>query len=240
MRSAVISGDIGDCLYSLCAMKALGVELVYLNVDRKYKLDRIGQTKFNEKAALALKPLIEAQPYIKEVKLYSGEPVDYNFDLFRFCGDLTYQNLCHSMLKTFGLSVEESKKQWLFVEPVAMDKPVLINKTERYLNKEVDWNSFIEAYGQYMAFVGIDKEYEDFVREYNIDLPHYKTTDFLELAKLISGCSLFIGNQSSPYSIAEGLKKDTIQVVCDECPNCLFERDNAYYVPNKYMIKANV
>lgn len=237
MKSAVISGDIGDVLYSLCTVKALGIELVYLNVDPKYKLRGIGQTKFNEKGALMLKPLIESQPYIKEVKLYDGERVDYNLDLFRYYGDLTFSNLCYTMLKTFGCSQEEMTKQWLFVEPVSV-KPVLINKTERYLNKNVDWNAFLESYGAFMGFVGIEKEYENFTKEYNIDIPFYHTNNFLELAQIISGSSIFIGNQSSPYAIAEGLKKDTIQVVCDECPNCIFPRENAIYLPNKYMIKS--
>jgi hypothetical protein len=240
MKSAVISGDIGDVCYSMAAVKALGVETVYLNVNPKYKLRGIGQTKFNEKGALMLKPLIESQPYIKEVKLYDGEKVDYNLDLFRMIGDLTYQNLCLSMLKTFGCSPEEIKKQWLFVEPKASGKPVLINKTDRYLNNNVDWNAFLETYGEFMAFVGIQSEYDSFIQEYKCDIPFFPTSNFLELAQLISGCSIFIGNQSSPYAIAEGLKKDTIQIVCDECPNCIFPRENAMYLPNKYMIKPKI
>jgi hypothetical protein len=240
MKSAVISGDIGDCLYSLCATKALGIEKLYLNVNPKYKLRGIGETKFNEKTALLLKPLLEAQPYIKEVALYDGEPVDYNLDLFRYYGDLTWTNLCYTMLKTFGCDPDEMKKQWLFVEPKSTDKLVLINKTERYLNPEIDWSIFIRDYGHVMAFVGLESEHEAFVKEYNFDIPYYPTRDFLELAQLIAGASLFIGNQSSPYAIAEGLKKDTIQVVCDECPNCIFPRDNAHYVPNKYMIKSKI
>jgi hypothetical protein len=236
MRSALISGDIGDIIYGLCTMKALGIELVYLNTKPEHKLRSIGQTKFNENGALALKPLIESQPYIKEVRLYNGEKVDYNFDLFRYIGDLTYQNLCLSILKTFGVDPGEMDNQWLFVEPVTKGKPVLINKTDRYLNKQVDWNHFIEAYGEHMAFVGLEKEYENFVKEHNCDIPYFATNNLLELAQLISGSSIFIGNQSSPYAIAEGLKKDTIQVVCDECPNCIFPRQNAIYVPNKYMI----
>jgi hypothetical protein len=240
MKSAMISGDVGDIIYSLSSIRALGVELVYLNFNSKYKLRTIGQTKFNQKGAEMLKPLIESQPYIKEVRFYDGEKVDYNLDLFRWYGDLTYANLCSTILKTFGCSLEEMKKQWLFVEPVTRGKIVLINKTDRYLNNEVDWNEFIETYGEYMAFVGIQSEYDSFINEYKCDIPFFHTKDFLELAQLISGASLFIGNQSSPYSIAEGLKKDTIQVVCDQCPNCLFPRENAYYVPNKYMIQSKI
>jgi hypothetical protein len=238
MKSAVISGDVGDIIYSMATVKALSVELVYLNHNPKYKLRDVGQTKFNEKTALMLKPLIESQPYIKEVKLYDGEKVDYNLDLFRYSGDLTYQNLCYAILKTFGVDSVEMTKQWLFVEPKE-SMPVLINKTDRYLNPNVDWRRFLDLYGAFMGFVGIEREYENFIKEYNCDIPFIETNDFLELAQLISGCSIFIGNQSSPYAIAEGLKKDTIQVVCDECPNCLFPRENAVYVPKKYMIHPN-
>jgi hypothetical protein len=240
MKSAVISGDHGDVIYSLAVVKALGIDTVYLNVNPKYKLRGIGQTKFNERGALMLKPLIESQPYIKEVKLYDGEQVDFNLDLFRYYGDLTYANLCYTILKTFGVDINKMNEQWLFVEPKEQDKIVLINKTDRYLNPNVDWNSFINAYGPYMGFVGIESEYESFIREYNCDIPFLKTENFLDLAQLISGSSLFIGNQSSPYAIAEGLKKDVIQVVCDECPNCIFPRENAVYLPNKYMIKSKI
>jgi hypothetical protein len=240
MKSAYISGDLGDLTYSLAAVKELGIEKLYLNVNPKYKIPRVGETKFNEKAAMALMPLIQAQPYIKEVALYDGEPVDYNLDLFRLYGDLTWTNLCYIILKTFGCDTQAMNRQWLFVEPKKMEKIVLINKTDRYLNPEVDWTRFIEAYGDYMAFVGLESEYKAFIEEFKVDIPHYATKDFLELAQLIAGCSIFIGNQSSPYAIAEGLKVDTIQVVCDQCPNCLFERPNAYYEPNKYMIKRKI
>lgn len=236
IKSAYISGDLGDCIYSFCAIKTLGIESVYLNFNPKYKLPRIGQTKFDGKSAEMLKPLIEAQPYIKEVKFYDGEKVDYNLDLFRYGGDLTYQNLCYTTLKTFGCNTDDMNKQWLFVDPVKPEKPVLINKTDRYLNSSVDWIPFIETYGEHMGFVGVESEYEKFIKEYDCNIPFIKTNNFLELAQLISGSSLFIGNQSSPYAIAEGLKKDTIQVVCDDCPNCIFHRENALYVPNKYMI----
>jgi hypothetical protein len=237
MKSAMISGDIGDVIMSLATVKALGIECLYLNVNPKYKLRKIGQTKFNEASALALMPLIITQPYIKECRLYNGEKVDYNLDLFRLCGDLTYRNLCLSMLETFGCNPEEMNKQWLFVEPVRKEKVVLINRTDRYLNPAVDWRQFIDQFGTIMAFVGIQKEYDSFIEDFQCDIPFYKTDNFLELAQLIAGSDLFIGNQSSPNAINEGLKHQNIQIVGDMCPNCIFKRENAYYLPHKYEIQ---
>ena len=56
----------------------------------------------------------------------------------------------------------------------------------------------------------------------------------IDLFELISGCELFIGNQSFPYSLAEGIKKPAIQETDFEgVPNCVFERDNAYFTTSK-------
>jgi ADP-heptose:LPS heptosyltransferase len=46
-----------------------------------------------------------------------------------------------------------------------------------------------------------------------------RVRDFLELAELIAGCKLFIGNQSFPYSLAEGLKVPRILELDPADPN---------------------
>jgi len=57
----------------------------------------------------------------------------------------------------------------------------------------------------------------------------------LVLGKVIAGCQLFVGNQSSPYAIAEGLKKATVQEMSTECPNCVFVRTNAVHGNDKFI-----
>lgn len=229
MESCKISGDLGDIIYALPTIKYLGIEVVYLNYQDKYKLSGIGKTKFSEVAAKAIKPLIESQPYIKHVAFYDGQKINYDLDTFRTLQkDLTFQNLAHAIANTFSVDVSVTNQPWIFVEPVRKEKIVLINKTDRYLNRFIDWHSF-DNYLPFAAFVGTQSEYENFCLEMEGKIPFYKTENLLELAALIKGCDLFIGNQSSPYAIAEGLKQNTIQVVCPECPNCIFTRPNAEY-----------
>jgi hypothetical protein len=67
MRACKISGDIGDVIYSLPTIRYLNIEIVYLNYKDKFKLSGIGKTKFSESQAQTIKPLLEAQPYIKHV-----------------------------------------------------------------------------------------------------------------------------------------------------------------------------
>ena len=63
---------------------------------------------------------------------------------------------------------------------------------------------FIEAQRKASApdaiFIGTDDEYESFGHG-----EHVRAADALELAATISGASIFVGNQSLPYAIAEGL-----------------------------------
>lgn len=229
MISCKISGDIGDVVYSLPTIRALGIELVYLNYQAKYKLSGIGKTKFSEAGAKAIQPLLEAQTYIKHVAFYDGQAINYDLDIFRRVQkDLAFQNLAHAIASTFSVDISITEQQWLYVEPVRKEKIVLFNKTDRYLNPLIDWHSY-DQFLPFSAFVGLESEHRKFCKEMDFNIPFYQTENLLQLAQLIAGCDLFIANQSSPYAIAEGLKKNTIQVVCPDCPNCIFPRNNAHY-----------
>jgi len=55
------------------------------------------------------------------------------------------------------------------------------------------------------------------------------TQDYLELAKLIAGADLFIGNQSSPMALTIGLGVPFIQETCLWTPDCLYPRKDGTY-----------
>jgi hypothetical protein len=46
----------------------------------------------------------------------------------------------------------------------------------------------------------------NFVRNRNINVPFYPIRDALEFARVIKGSKLYIGNQSTGLSLAEGIK----------------------------------
>jgi hypothetical protein len=66
-------------------------------------------------------------------------------------------------------------------------------------------------------FVGTAAEFEEFGAG-----EHYFADDALGLARVIAGASVFVGNQSLPYAIAEGLKVGRLQEVSTDVPNCRF------------------
>ena len=78
-------------------------------------------------------------------------------------------------------------------------------------------------------FVGFPEEHEAFVKEFG-PIGLVRTRTLLDLAQVIAGCQIFVGNQSTPFALAEGLKKTVIQEVYLTDPNCIFERPGAQFV----------
>jgi hypothetical protein len=93
------------------------------------------------------------------------------------------------------------------------------------------WKRMWERYRGETVFVGSPGEHADFCW-YVGPVPHYPTKDYLELAQVIAGCDLFVGNQSSPFWVAEALKKQVVLEACLSCQNCHFERNGFTYGVN--------
>jgi hypothetical protein len=80
-----------------------------------------------------------------------------------------------------------------------------------------------------MLFVGLPHEVEELRRVTKVHAEYAITNDYLELAKLIAGADLFIGNQSSPMGLAIGLGVPFIQETCLWTPDCLYPRKDGTY-----------
>jgi hypothetical protein len=78
MKTFRHSGDLGDIIYSLPAIKELGGGILYLNTNKTTPKYPGTPTKFSEKGAEILKPLLLKQSYIQDVKLWDGENIDFD------------------------------------------------------------------------------------------------------------------------------------------------------------------
>ena len=115
--------------------------------------------------------------------------------------------------------------------------PIVINRTFRYRcpNGTEQWKRLLEQANieQTGVFVGNQNEYDDFVQETGFKIDYHPVKDFKELADVIAGADLFMGNQSAAYSIAMGLGKssvlETIKIKPLQNNECYFPRDNCQY-----------
>lgn len=233
------SGDMGDIIYSLPVIKRFRKGVFYISpsmipisheLEKKgHKLDLIKRdgtdAGISKEKFLFLKPLLEKQKYISELKYDFCEEDDrLSLDDFRLhfeCG-----NIFERYIKAFSSSADFYNSPWIEVIPNRVSE-VLIARSVRYQNDKFPWEKICADFPN-AVFVGLKEEHELFARDF-CHIPFYKTTNALELASVIAGSDLFIGNQSLPYSIAEALKKTSIQESCPDCHDCMFVRDNATF-----------
>ena len=231
------SGALGDVIFSLPAVRALGGGVLYLDPqggegDPLLADPDTGRTRadFSAQTIESVKPLLLLQEYISDVRTWTGQKVDYNLDEFR--RHLDAGNLCDAYLRAFNLPFTHKETAWLVVDdPVSIPgHPVVVNRTVRYTGNHIFWQKILPKVHKEALFVGFPKEHEIFEYTFGIPIRYYPTPTILDLARVIAGAKQFIGNASSANAIAEGLKKNKILEVCRVLPNVIFKRAGAMYV----------
>jgi hypothetical protein len=208
---------------------------------RAEDVDPAHRGRYTEKDYALLAPLIERQSYITRVTPWSQGDVEPDIDLDRYRAVLyrTFEgNIVESYFRTFNLpfTMADIDTPWLEADPIA-EATVIVNSTPRYRDPE--------AFGTWLQmchdaqldknglFVGTIAEYDEFVKSTGCNIKYRPVKDFLELAGLIEGAELFLGNQSMALSIAMGLGKTSVVELHKIKPmqhrECFFPRPNITY-----------
>lgn len=246
------SGTAGDTIYSLDIVRKMGggMFLVALenieNCIMKYTgrpadvaPEHKGRYTFQDYQLL--KPLLQRQSYITEVNTWTQGTSDPDVDLDHFRSYLYRQfegNIIEAYHKAFNLPWNDTmyNDKWLEADPIR-EASVVVNRTNRYLDpaSEPTWlqmcvDADLENNG---IFVGTEQEHQNFVAWTKCNIPYRPVKDFKELADLIAGADLFLGNQSLAYSIAVGLGKETMLEIHKIKPlqysECYFPRTSCNY-----------
>jgi len=236
------SGDLGDIIFSLPVIASEGGGVLYLDPNGGEKEPLVSwaqynKTKLTEKAIEAIKPVLEAQDYIQEVRLWDPSiKVTHNLDKFRQY--IKHNNLTTSHLDAFGMMGRNEywqKTPWLKVEPKPLPdgKRIILARSCRYHGNYSFWEQLQDDVIDNAIFMALPEEFDYFLYTF----PRYKgrinrldTSKLTDLAAYIQGCELFIGNQGFPHAVAEGMKKNMINEVYQQYPSCVFRRDNVRYV----------
>jgi hypothetical protein len=230
------SGNSGDIIYALPTLSEIyeitGADInIYFKLNQPLKLAHgfthpLGNVMLNQKMVDMLIPLIGSQPYIKDCGANADHNIDIDLDYFR-AGAIPQDkgNIAHWCGYITGVNPVLWKK-WLHVTPNREYKDqIVIARSERYRNPLIDF-SFLSKYDN-LVFIGVKSEYDDIVKS----IPNIKwlqVDDFLQMAQIIAGCKFFIGNQSFPFSIAEGLKVPRVLEVSFDVINVVPEGEGGY------------
>lgn len=222
------AGDLGDIVVMLGTLNAIDEEHTVLLRDN-------GQTKGIVKRERMIRSLIEAQghkcrPYKK------GDEVDWASEEFRQgfhrSDDTLFNSHATHAVDRLGIPLPDHATLWLHNIQPRSEARVVISRSVRYNNPYFPWRTVLDTLED-AIFVGIEDEHAIFQNTYGVKIRRRPTKDLLEVAELIAGSELFIGNQSSPMTIAEGLKHPRIQETCLHVADCVYPADGGnQYVPD--------
>lgn len=170
-----------------------------------------------------LRPLICSQEYVEDYRLFTGEEVDFDFDLIR---QERFTNQPKGSLNrwysyVFPEMASDLSKRWiqLYGEAVTYQEwkekrsdpnlKVVLNFTLRKRNHIIHYN-WLKPYQDRLIFAGLQKERDWFCREWDLDIPLLQVDDFLQLAQHIANAKFFLGNESMCFQIAEAMKAPRI------------------------------
>lgn len=204
------SGNPGDTIAGLTVAASFKRANVYLTIG----------PLMPQKLANALIPLVLRQPYINECKIFDGTTkIDLNLDDFRGISSLKYDFLHSVQLGKFHRYWNLANPWITNIEPIYVND-IVLNRTTRY-HGEMDYYSLCKKYEGRVTFLGFKDEHESFCKLFHVDIPRHETPTFLDVAQVIKGSKLYVGNQSSCWWVAEGMKHPRLVEVCEVVPNSM-------------------
>lgn len=163
-----------------------------------------------QKAYEDLLPIISKQYYIKEFKVYQGEPYDVDLSSWRkhiWHGSQVMDNYLTWMKKEYNLLW--GKHAWIHNIPLDLkwNDHVVINTTHYRFPDMLNWFLLCRRCPkEKIVFVAFDpKEYQHFSSMTRTNFRFHKPTSLLEFCIIIRSCLLFVGSLSAPLSFAFGL-----------------------------------
>lgn len=228
------AGDLGDIVVAMCVAKHAAKESTLLLRDD-------GKTKGIVRRYDVIAPLVKSQSYIKDCRVWDGEPIDWASEHFRKGYHSASQSLMsaharHALAVGVIQTMPNAAGPWIDVKPNNAAKGrVVVNRSARYNNPTFPWAEIVKHYGDAILFVGLPDEHRMFCNAYG-EVEFCPTENMLDVAQLIRACRLFIGNQSSAMTLAEAMKICRIQETSTGVPDCIYpEAVNAQYVATGYV-----
>jgi hypothetical protein len=253
---------MGDLLSALPAMGELSRQsnkklILYCWLDREatyYEgavhpiVNKDGRTvMMNESMFNMSRSLLLAQDFIEDVKQWSGEDIDVNFDVIRDTfinmpyGSISrwyfmvYPNLTCDLSKIW-LNVPEDNNE--VIQLVYNDKgarenmswfsdKLIVSRTQRYTNPMISY-FLLKDYPGKIVFSGTVQEWSIFCGQWKLDIPLVKVENFLQLAQIIKRSKLHVSNQTMTFQLSEGMKHPRAVELCRYAPNVIPVGENAF------------
>lgn len=240
------TGNIGDVWSSIPAMKEYHKKtgkkiILYLAKDIKafYYEGAVHPTKSNEGSPVMLnenminmmKPLLLAQEFIEDVRVWSDEKIDIHLEIIRDTNvGMPGMSINRWYFYVYPDLACDLSEKWLTVPDAEKDYAkgkIIITRSERYRNERVNYE-FLKPFEDELLFCGTMREYNNFCMSYDLNIRKLTITNFLELAQAIKQCRFHITNQTQAFQLSESQKIPRLLEACTFAGNCIPIGADAY------------
>jgi len=226
-------GDLGDIIAFLPILRAIGGGALAVGpLEMKLPRNVLPREPMTLSRFNFIRPLLIKQPYVhqfvfeRQRRNKNSESYDYDLSLFRKYMGAREESLTDWQARF--CNVKPDLSPWLTVNPrTEFAGKTVIARSPRYLNPNFDWNKVIA--NRDVVFIGLIAEHARFCRMVR-RVPYVPVSNALEMAQIIAGSQLFIGNQSFPCWLAMGLGHPLVQESWPFWQNSKIDRPNARFV----------
>ena len=246
------SGDIGSIIACMYIMKKAGGGILYLNSNpaNGLPLNQMGTpaikpASFSIQGFTLIKPLLEAQSYVKAVLPYTGnEEITFDLDCYRICyfiPELIDKTHCIMMLalkETWGTAVS-FKKPWIEVpEKKELDRKLIVGRSILWHGGEIMYTINRDDITEGAHFIGSQTEYIMFMNTSSSTPWRLNPKDMLETAEMVVGSEKVMCNDCELYWLALALGVKSIDFeLCPDVYNCLSDSKKVrYFLGDTFML----
>lgn len=221
------AGDLGDVIYQ--AVPAMRYACGDLCLWRAPKMVR---EPFCREKVERVRSFFELQPGVGKV-YFRDTPerddfINVSLDAWRKKPVPRTQTLTDCALLSLRRDPWKHDESWLVVDGAESVAPFVFNRTPRYNTPDFPWKAVADKWRSEAVFVGTEREHSNFQAMFG-KVKYHPTPTLLDLARVIAGCRLFVGNQSTPLALAHGLGMPVYVEEDRYSRNCHFVRKRAWY-----------
>lgn len=231
------SGNLGDIIFSLPAVKALGGGNYYVSSAPNPKLPEISRPRLMAKESVQqMVDFLKTQPYLKNVAVYNNESIDIDLDKWKLHA-ANGKHLILNYLELLSVKTDLSRPWLENISPKYVND-IVIQYTGRWIKpvSRINWEC-LKRFEKKCVFIGYSEEHQNFLNSTGLSMERFPAKDILEIAQVIKGSRLFIGNQSLGFALAEGLKHPRIHEMNFSNPVNLPQSSNGFIFLNASLVE---
>jgi hypothetical protein len=235
-KSYLGGGKLGDFIHGLCICKSIWEKT---NSKADIYIANVGDS-FEKPLDITVQdliPILKKQEWFNSIKVYDGENIDIDLNIFRNSPLLYKTSWIELYFQTF-FNNEPTPKDYSWIKILEKDESlkdvVLINRSLRktIFRKNEIYKQIIEKHEKCFFICFDSEQYENF--PYKNLLPRLKVENLYDFFLKLNSCKCYVGNLTGPSAWATSLNIPRVIELPDDADRNHYLYDTNFYTKIKF------